>query len=178
MRGGLGCAVGLVLACTLASACNEPDVIAGPVVISGVEPDGGELDCKLPAQLARAGLPIGLANVFFTCEWPLDAKDSPDDLHWFFWDIGVQAGDDHLCDVNPYRYWQEPPFPSRPKQFVFCPGICNLMKSVITCILSGDVCNADRPVPEDCAFLLGPIDPCRLPPLPNDEDAGRPPFCK
>jgi hypothetical protein len=145
----LGRAAGSLLACALAlsiaSACNEADVIARPEVVSGNARDAAvALDCNLEAQLLRHDLPSGIGNLFLPdCEWPITQADSMNDLRWLVGDIGSR--DDtkaHLCSLDPYRVWQEPPPPFAPQKLVFCEGACDYIRDWLACRLRDDPCRA------------------------------------
>jgi hypothetical protein len=134
---------GWLLACMFAAACNEPDVIARPDVVSGSGADAG-LDCSLAAQLNRHSLPGGVGNLFLPdCEWPITQTDSVDGLRLLVGPIGVRSDTKaHLCALDQYHVWQEPPPPSPPQKLVFCPASCQLMRDWLACRLRDDPCRA------------------------------------
>jgi hypothetical protein len=130
----------LLMACLHASACNEADVIARPEIVSG--PADAGLDCNLSAQLIRHNLPGGIGNVFLPdCEWPITQTDSVDNLRFLVGPIGFRSDTKaHLCAIDPYHVWQEPPPPIAAQKLVFCPGSCNWIRDWLNCRLRDDPC--------------------------------------
>ena len=137
-RSRSGRAAKWLLACVLAGACNEADVIARPVVVVG-QVDAG-LDCDLSARLARHNLSSSVSNVYFDCEWPITQADSVDGLRWLI-DIGTR-GDTKakVCAIDPFHAWPEPPPPLKPQKLVFCPGSCKWVQEWLSCLLRDDPC--------------------------------------
>jgi hypothetical protein len=138
-RSRSGRAAQWLLACVLASACNEADVLARPIVVVG--PVDAGLDCDLSAQLARHNLPSGIGNVYLpSCEWPLTQADSVDSLRWFV-NIGIRSDTKaSVCMIDPFHVWQEPLPPLAPQKLVFCPGSCRAIQQWLTCYLRDDPC--------------------------------------
>jgi hypothetical protein len=134
---------GWLLAWLLSAACNQPDVIAHQEVVSGSGVDAG-LDCNLSAQLMRHGLPAGIGNVYLPdCEWPITPTDSVDGLRWLVGPIGVRSDTKaHVCAIDPFHVWQEPPPPSPPQKLVFCPASCQWIRDWLACRLRDDPCRA------------------------------------
>jgi hypothetical protein len=147
------------LGCFALLACNETDVVAHGVVAPANREDASTPSCDIAAQLARAKLPTGLANVFVDCEWPLRRSDNPDQLGELLptRDEEEAQRTDMACAANPYRWWQEPPLPAQAQRLLYCPKACDVVKSWIRCKLREDVCNR-----EDAASAL-------------DADGGEPP---
>ena len=127
------------------AACNENDVVAHGVVASTNLDDGSTESCDIVAQLARAKLPTGLANVFVDCEWPLRHSDNPDQLGELLPSGNEQDAPraDVACAGNPYRWWQEPPLPLPAQRFMYCPKACEVVRRWVRCKLSADVCNRE-----------------------------------
>lgn len=124
-------------------ACNETDVVAHGVVAPASLDDASTPSCDIAAQLARAKLPAGLANVFVDCEWPLRQSDNPDQLGEL---LPTRSEEEEqrtgtACVSNPYRWWQEPPLPEHAQRLLYCPKACEVVKSWIRCKLRDDVCS-------------------------------------
>jgi hypothetical protein len=138
-RGRTGRATCLLVACVLAGACNEADVIATPVMVVRAVDAG--LDCSLSGQLARHNLPNGIGNVYTpSCEWPLTQTDSVDSLRTLF-DIGIRSDTKaQLCAIDPTHVWQEPLPPLPPQKLVFCQESCQWVRDWLSCRLRDDPC--------------------------------------
>jgi hypothetical protein len=165
------------LACLLEAGCQQAaDVIARPEVVSGSGYDrdagdagGGPLDCTLHGLLQRNNLPLGLGNVFYNCEWPLDQDDTEERSNWIFWNVGVKSEQaEELCSADPYLVWRDPRPPLPPRRFVFCPEACNLARQWVNCMVSHDPCPSDAGA-DACSYRA---DLCS-----SKDDAQRPPFC-
>jgi hypothetical protein len=138
-RSRSGRAAKWLLACVLAGACNEADVIARPIVVVG--PVDAGLDCSLSAQLARHKLESGIGNIYLPdCELPITQTDSIDNLRWLV-NIGIRSDTKaRVCAIDPFHVWPEPPPPLAAKKIVFCPASCQALRDWLSCVLRDDPC--------------------------------------
>jgi len=128
------------------SGCNSTDVVAHGVVVSSSPADAASPSCEITAQLERAALPTGLANVFVDCQWPLRRSDNPDELGALLPESNEDEAPPRTraeCADHPYRFWQEPPRPEPAQRLLYCPKACEVVQKWIRCKLRDDVCNRD-----------------------------------